>query len=90
MAGSKAQTKVTVIVAAYNAADTIGRCLTHLLAQDYPERRVVVVDNGSSDDTVALARRHPVAEVHEYPGDGRSMAGVPVFIACATTGGHKG
>lgn len=40
----------------WNAAGVLGRCLEHLLAQDHPNYEVVVVDDGSSDDSVAIAQ----------------------------------
>lgn len=68
--------KVSVIVPARDEADNIGRCLTSLIAQDYPNdrMRIVVVDDDSSDATadivaefakrdkrVALLRSPPLA-----------------------------
>ncbi|HVE62400.1 MAG TPA: glycosyltransferase [Mycobacteriales bacterium] len=48
---------MTVVICAYNAAATIGECLVHTRALDYPRLEVLVVDDGSSDDTVAIAER---------------------------------
>ncbi len=48
---------VTVLIAARDEADTIESCLRHVLAQDYPRLRVVLVDDRSSDATGAVARR---------------------------------
>jgi glycosyltransferase involved in cell wall biosynthesis len=42
---------VTVLIAAYNAARTIERALTSVWRQNYPEIEVIVVDDGSTDDT---------------------------------------
>jgi GT2 family glycosyltransferase len=44
-----------VIVVCWNAADVIGRCLEQLLAQDYVNYEVIVVDDGSEDDTLEVA-----------------------------------
>lgn len=46
---------VTVIVPAYRAAATIGRALRSVAAQTLPPRAVVVVDDGSPDETFANA-----------------------------------
>lgn len=45
---------VSVIVPARNEAMNIGACVTTLLAADYPELEVVVVDDGSVDGTGAI------------------------------------
>jgi len=44
---------VTVLIPAYNAGHTIERALASVWRQNYPEMEVVVVDDGSSDDTAA-------------------------------------
>jgi GT2 family glycosyltransferase len=45
----------SVIVVAWNSADVIGRCLRQLLAQDFDDFEIVVVDDGSQDRTVEVA-----------------------------------
>jgi len=47
----------SVIVVCWNSADVIARCLAHLIAQDYPSYEIIVVDDGSQDDTAQLAER---------------------------------
>ncbi len=48
---------VSVIVVCWNAAEVLGRCLEQLLAQDYSNREIVVVDDGSSDGSFEVAER---------------------------------
>ncbi len=50
---------VSVIIPARNEAETIGRCLSGVLTQDYPRERVevIVVNDQSSDATGEVARR---------------------------------
>lgn len=52
---------VTIIVPAYEAEATIERALKSVEKQTVCAQRIIVVDSGSSDDTVAIARR--VADV---------------------------
>ncbi len=48
--------RVWVLVTNYNGAAWLPRCLNSLMATRYPELHVVLIDNGSSDDSVAVAR----------------------------------
>jgi GT2 family glycosyltransferase len=45
----------SVIVVCWNSAEVLGRCLDQLFAQDYPNREIIVVDDGSDDDTLEIA-----------------------------------
>ncbi len=55
--GLAAYPGTTILVAAYNEAAAIRDTLTSLARQDYPGRaEVLVLNDGSSDDTVALAQ----------------------------------
>lgn len=44
---------ISVIVPAYNNAPWLPRCLDSLLAQTYPNMEILVVNDGSTDDTIA-------------------------------------
>jgi peptidoglycan/xylan/chitin deacetylase (PgdA/CDA1 family) len=49
-----AEASVSIVVAAYDAAATIGRTLESLLAQTFMRWEAIVVDDGSSDDTALI------------------------------------
>lgn len=67
---------VTLIVLTYNTAHTLPQCLTALLALDYPHRRIVVVDNASSDGTPALvAAQFPQVTLLQTPANRGFAAG---------------
>ena len=66
--------KVSVVVCAYNAADTIDDCLKSLSALTYPNAEIIVVNDGSRDLTGEIARRYPKAQVIDVPNGGLSAA----------------
>lgn len=49
---------VTVVVPALNEERSLGACLESVRGQDYDRLQILVVDGGSSDDTVGVVRRH--------------------------------
>ena len=53
----------TVIVVCWNVADVLGQCLTHLLNQDYENYEILVVDDGSDDNTVEIAQQALVSGI---------------------------
>jgi O-antigen biosynthesis protein len=52
--------RVSVVVCSYNGAKTIGRTCEALLELDYPDVEVIVVDDGSTDETAAIAGEYSV------------------------------
>lgn len=48
------QPLVSVVIPAYNAADTLPQTLDSIFAQTWPRVQIVVVDDGSRDDTAAV------------------------------------
>jgi len=51
--------KVSVVVASYNGGRTLSTCLDSLARLNYPDYEVILVDDGSTDDTPEIASRHP-------------------------------
>ncbi|MBK7644347.1 MAG: glycosyltransferase family 2 protein [Planctomycetes bacterium] len=57
---------IFAVVANWNGGEENLECLRSLVAQELPEERIVFVDNGSSDGSLALVRaRHPRLRVIE-------------------------
>ena len=48
--------KVTVIIPAYNSEEYIGRCLESVLRQSYQDFEVLVINDGSRDNTDAVVK----------------------------------
>lgn len=67
----------TVVVPVLDDGPALERCLTAIEGQLLPVDEVVVVDNGSADDSVRIAERHGARVLHE------STPGIP---AAAATG----
>ena len=49
---------VSVVIPAYNCEGFIGEALDSVFAQDYPSLEVIVVDDGSTDDTCRVVARY--------------------------------
>ena len=50
---------VSIIIACYNQAHFLGEAIESALAQTYSSREIIVVDDGSTDNTAEVARRYP-------------------------------
>ena len=53
--------RISVIIPAYNAEETIAETLDSVLAQSCKANEVIVIDDGSTDKTAAIAMAHPLA-----------------------------
>jgi cellulose synthase/poly-beta-1,6-N-acetylglucosamine synthase-like glycosyltransferase len=51
--------RVSVVVAAHNAGRTLESCLASLTRLRYPNYEVIVVNDGSTDNTETIMRRYP-------------------------------
>ena len=70
--------QVSVVVCAFNEANSIQACLESLERCDYPDLQVIVCDDGSTDSTREIARRFPFTLIElEHGGLSRARnAGV--------------
>jgi len=57
--GIHSVTDVSVIIVAYNSADCISACVDSVLAQKGVSAEVILVDNASTDDTLARLKNLP-------------------------------
>src|SRR6516165_1811622 len=51
--------RISVVVCTYNGSGTILDCLRGIQRLDYPAIEVIIVDDGSTDDTARFARQFP-------------------------------
>ena len=72
------QPSVSVVIAAYNEAKVINKTIQTLLDSDYPSLDIVVVDDGSKDDTAGIVRRaygaDPRVTILTKPNGGKASA----------------
>jgi GT2 family glycosyltransferase len=66
--------KVSVLICARNAAETLDECLRSVAKLDYPDYEVIVVNDGSTDATGEIARRYAGVTVMDTPHGGLSAA----------------
>ncbi len=55
--------KISIIMGIYNCASTLDEAIASILAQTYADWQMIMCDDGSSDDTYAVAERY----VKRYP-----------------------
>ena len=75
---------MSVVIPAYNAARFLASALQSVLSQDYSPLEVIVVDDGSTDDTARIVNEFPgIVYLHEENSGGPSRPR-NVGIAAAT------
>ncbi|MDP2314765.1 MAG: glycosyltransferase family 2 protein [Pseudomonadota bacterium] len=83
--------RASVIVPAFNEERVLEGTVASLLACDHPDLEILLVDDGSTDGTAALARalaaRHPNVRALVQPQNGGKSAALNAGIAVAT-GAH--
>lgn len=50
--------KISIITVAFNAQNTIERCINSLLQQRFKNTQYIIIDGGSTDDTVAIIEKY--------------------------------
>ena len=67
---------VTVLIPAYNEEKWIGHCIEAVLEADYPSKEVIVIDDGSTDNTYEIASRYASrgVTVLRKPNGGKASA----------------
>jgi succinoglycan biosynthesis protein ExoA len=71
---------VDIVIAARNESPLINACLQALAEQDYPLEnvRIFVVDNGSTDDTAAIAAHHGATVIQVPVGSPAALRNVGI------------
>ncbi len=66
---------VSIIIPTYNRAHYVGDAIESTLAQTYPNKEILVIDDGSTDGTRGLVEKYlPRVQYHHQPNKGASAA----------------
>jgi biofilm PGA synthesis N-glycosyltransferase PgaC len=68
---------VSVIVPGYNESKVVGNCVESILASEYPNFEIILVDDGSTDDTLSVMHSFaidPRVQVIGKPNGGKASA----------------
>jgi glycosyltransferase involved in cell wall biosynthesis len=71
---SKVNRIVSILIPAYNAERFVGAALESALNQTWPKTEIIVVDDGSKDQTFAVAKRYESARVKIFRQENRGAA----------------
>lgn len=75
---------VSILIPAYNAQKWLAQTIESALAQTWIKKEIIVVDDGSTDDTLAIARKfasHQV-KVATQPNQGAAVARNTAYSLC--------
>ncbi|MCF0246104.1 MAG: glycosyltransferase [Ileibacterium sp.] len=69
---------VSILVPMYNVAEFLPRCMEYLLAQTWPNIEIVLINDGSTDNTLQIAgsyaQKYDRVKLYSYPNGGISAA----------------
>lgn len=75
---------VSILIPAYNAREWVADTVRSAMAQTWPRKEIIVVDDGSTDDTLAIVRQFESETVHvvTQKNQGGSAARNKAFSLC--------
>ena len=73
--------KISIVVPSFQQGKFIERTLQSIIAQEYPNVEIILMDGGSSDDTLAIVEKYKafLAHIVSAPDEGQSDAIVKGF-----------
>lgn len=71
---SKENEKISFCIPVYNCESTIGRCIESILALSYPNKEIIIVNDGSTDGTLNILKKYPIKLVNLEQNMGRGYA----------------
>lgn len=65
---------VSVIIPVYNGENYIAECIENMLSQTYPHLEIIVIDDGSVDNSAIIASNYPITLLRQNINSGISAA----------------
>lgn len=65
---------VSIIIPTYNRASLVGDAILSVQSQSYPLKQIIVIDDGSQDDTEKIVARFEGIEYHRQENKGQAAA----------------
>lgn len=65
---------VSVVITCYNHGQYLARAIESVLSQNHKETEIIVVDDGSTDDTKSVAQNYPNVKYVYQSNQGLSVA----------------
>ena len=81
--------KISTIIPARNEEKFIGETLSSLLKQDIIENRIIVVNDGSEDNTKKIVSSFKQVEIVDIKNRGFNAQGTPILAKVINTGLDK-
>ena len=90
MEGNKTNNLISVIVPAYNRQDDIGRCIDSILAQRNVLVEIIIIDDGSVDDTLKICNSYAerYSFIHVYHTENRGLSDARNFALDKVNGDY--
>lgn len=79
---------VSIVVPCYNASPWLAETLESALAQTWPEKEIILVDDGSTDDSLAIARSFENRGVRVFTQANRGASAARNVGFCTSSGGY--
>lgn len=84
MANEQSSVTISVVIPSYNAGALLGEALDSVLSQSRPAHEIIVVDDGSTDNTAAIVREYGDAVRYIWQQNQGQAAARNTGIAAAT------
>ena len=70
---------ISIVIPVYNAEKYLNKCIDSVLGQTYPNWELILIDNGSTDDSMTICKEYAgkdnrITAIHQYQNKGVSVA----------------